>query len=508
MQTNTISITTKAPTLSKKNIKAITDRISELHPRLNESGVNQYLCDLLNLNSVGDMEGDFLVFQEIEPAVSSKELHELAHRILAYNDGDIHKAIFSARNILNTIPKSVDDLVDYVTKQRFDEFAFMVINSSLVGAGKKPLEYNSLEKLTELFSSESEVVIDVICNAQMDHNRNTSMDSQPGITERQRMLFSAANYYLNHAIGFRCNTMWLACFLSSQYFGCQMGWLHDDGTLCHGTHFGFKDDAGMIKLVIKSLGFISEFLEAARVDDNTGRTETANLYMQTLLFTYDALMKHCVEDGDDDDIENMLKVIDAINDNDDFVGEEDRLFLLTLYMANSEEVGVSKEYLELLRDVLHDRDDEIRPAKHILSQFDAWNFLSFDASESKNHNLAPMFLRSKYDEYHLAKLSAELLSIIAIKDLSDQHNNLLRGFFENYLFVLVNENSDSMFMFDSILNVAVTGMSIVSDLETHRVIRAMAELGHTLSIQELRKTATGNELAYWNERIELIESVN
>ena len=124
MRTNVIPITAKAPTLSQENCDKIKTRISLLHPQLSKRGIDQYLCDLLSISSVDDMIGDHLSFQEVCPAVNSDELHMLANRILPYNGGDIHKAVFAARNILNTVPKRVDDLVDYVTKERFDAVSY------------------------------------------------------------------------------------------------------------------------------------------------------------------------------------------------------------------------------------------------------------------------------------------------------------------------------------------------------------------------------------------------
>jgi hypothetical protein len=467
-------------------------------------GANQYLCDLLNLKSIDEMIGDFITFQEVEPAVSSTELHELATRILAYNDGDMNKAIFSARNILNTIPKSLDDLVDYTTKERLEEFTSMVIGSSIVGIGKDPKDYNSLDKLSVLLEGELFGVVDIICNAQMDHSRKTEMDDQPGITERQRMLFSAANYYLNHRIGFKCNTMWLACFLSSNSFGCQSGWFHNDGGLCHATHFGFKDDDGMIGAVISSFTFISDFFHAARSEEDSERAETASNYMTTLLFSLDALAKRRIIDNSSDDEKSFHDLAELINNNDDFLCSGDKLFFLTTLMSQRDEEGFTNDHINLLKETIYSHDNSEAPPKHQLPQFDACNFMAFDANYVKSYKLAAMFLKAKYDEKALMDFSATLVEHLQEENLPDQYDSLLRGFFQNYLFILVNENSDSMFMFDGILKTVVSSRKIIKDLDVGDVVRSMAELGHAPSIIEMTSKTKGAESSYWVDRYDLV----
>ena len=478
-----------------------------LHPQLSKRGIDQYLCDLLSISSVDDMIGDHLSFQEVCPAVNSDELHMLANRILPYNGGDIHKAVFAARNILNTVPKRVDDLVDYVTKERFDDFAKTALECSIVGGGKDPKKYDSLDKLATLFSRETPLIIDMFCNSQMERSREIDFEQQPGITYEQKMLFSAANYYLNHAIGFKCNTVWLACFLGSQSFGCPAGWVHGDGQLCQSLHFGFKDDVGMVELTLSSLEFISDFFNDAREESEDERFSTAVLYMQTLIFTLDCITKQLVDDkdyADSDRLNDLLTVIDA---NDDFINHENRLLLFTLEMVTSEMYELTDNHVGLLQLEVTERDRSSPPPKHILSQFDAWNFMVFESQYSQDITIAPLFLASKYDVSALDELADKLLSIYSNGDGQKKFNELIVGFFQNYLFSLINENSDDMGMYDDILTILKTAALVITDLEIMPAIQIMAELGHRQAICEMKMLVPEGECNYWRERLESLDNI-
>jgi hypothetical protein len=237
----------------------------------------------LHIDSLDDITSDLVTFQNIEPAVSSEELQILAERILPYNDNSIEKAKFSVRNILNTVPKSLDDLIDYSTPERLQDFISTVFRESFVSIDHLGSKIQTLAQLSQIMKKEPTFLIDIICNSQMDIARQIPLEDTPGITDRQKMLYNACNYYLNHKIGFACNSVWLACYLSSQKFGCSSGWLHIDGELCNNRNFGLKDDAAVVKLILGSLAYISQFLRAYRNDDFIQDSESLQPMLRCIL---------------------------------------------------------------------------------------------------------------------------------------------------------------------------------------------------------------------------------
>ena len=331
MRTNYSSIVTVPPRLNEENVQAILDRISALHPALDGEGVRQYLCDLLHIKTTGEIVDREVVFQNTEPSVSSSDLHRLAERILPYNGYDMSRAVYATRNILNTVPESLDDLIDYTTKERLAKF----ISNAIDILTPLQLSVESCTTLEELvteighFDGEStNFFIDLIGNSEMDASRLLSPQEMPGSTERQKMLYKAADYYLNHKIGFRCNTIWLACFISSQMYGCSCGWLHLDGQLCNDRHFGFKDDRSVPKLVIQSLGYINNVFKNYR-DTNYcfGQEDTQNtvtLYMNTLLFSLDILLQQSLLSKKDNYVEYST-IFGVITENIDLLNQQQRL---------------------------------------------------------------------------------------------------------------------------------------------------------------------------------------
>jgi uncharacterized protein YggL (DUF469 family) len=502
--TNIIPITVKAPALSVGNIDIILSRIQKIHPQIKKEGAVEYLCELLNIENLSDITGDFLLFQETQPAVSSSELHQLAQRILPYNDNDIHKAIFSARNILNTTPKHLNDLIDYVTYERQQAFIADVLNKTITGLHHPVGCVDTVEELAALLGGEDSLFIDMICSEQMEANQRIPQDELPGVTERQRMLYNAGNYYMNHLVGFECNTIWLACFMNSQIFGCSSGWLHRDGALCNAIHFGFKDEMRVPELVVSSkkyiLSLFSAAIEQKKSNAQSELDKTVRLYIQTLIFSLEILLKQRLQ-YDADNHQDYYLINQILEDNMVLLDGGQKLSLSTIELIQQEGLGFTQEYFDLLSSFVEKHPDGEVTDKHLISMFDAWNFFVFDAHESKDCGLAPLFLKAKYYEEDLEKFSSILLDFLEGGELDDHNNNLFKGFFVNYLHMMVNENSDTHFLFDTIFNISVDAGGCVDN--TH-VILAMAELGHKKSMLFIAEERPKSEKAYWYERIRLV----
>ena len=520
MRTNLIPITIKSPMLSQSNVDAIKARISAIHPNLDLQGVDQYLCDLLNIESVQSIVGDLISFQEVEPAVSSKELHELAQRILPYNDGDMDRAIFSARNILNTIPKTVDDLIDYATKERITAFIQSMMLALDATKGKpNPSSVKSIDDLVSALDSIPPEIIDFLCNIEMESFQSKALDESEGVTERQRMLSRAADYYLNHKVGFKVNTMWLASFLSSFYFGCSSGWSHSNGDLCQSNHFGFKDDEGVVTMAHSSLDYLSGFFQEARKRQSKEMYETGQMYMRTVVFAVGALTKKWYSDGGSDhDGEMQQRLVDLkdlVLEHDDFMTIESDAFYVNTVLAVAGSEPVNEWHFELLSELIDKYSlSKSSPPPYILNNFDAWNFLFFEQKYTEHQFMAPLFLRLRYDPSALNEFAVVVLKYVVQGGFDDHMTEMLEGFFEGYLFAQVKENSDTMFMYSNILDIVKTAQRTTDKVNANHVIKAMAELGHLESIEHILYVISeageqgSHAWKYWEDRFNIIDSHN
>jgi hypothetical protein len=500
MQTNLIPITIKAPALSPKNIKSILNRIRELHPRLDSNGSKQYLCDLLNIRKLSEIESEFLLHQEISPAVTSKQLHQLAQRILPFNDNDVDKSVFSARNILNTTPSKLDDLIDYSTQERKQSFISDMMNGTLVGLQNRDKKVGTIDELAVLMKEEITTVIDVVCGDMMDECQKLPLDCKPGLTYRQQMLYSAADYYFNHRMGYQCNSIWLACFLSSEMFGCSSGWTHRNGDLCNTLHFGFKDDTALPILVEQSSEYTQKILESALEnvikEGDTGKFgNVPYMYISTLIFTLGILVKDTVSNQTDHSA-SYNAICKTLEKFDSLQGTEHRLMIHTLDSVVGDYLGFTEEYYEAFESFIINTKEE--PQKHLLHYFDAWNFHNFDVQFLHTGTLAAMFIKAKYEPNLLEKFSEIILQQIRNDEHKGTFDGLFKGFFDNYLHLLVNENSDNHFMYDSILRVA---LSAQGEVDTSHIVQTMAELGHKNSIIAFSLSKSGDEEHYWNKRL-------
>ncbi|MEH0790865.1 hypothetical protein KW882_01030 [Vibrio parahaemolyticus] len=499
MQSNTIPITHLAPSYSQENINLILARVNQLLPNLNEDGAKQYLSDLLN-QDVKNLVVDWLTFQEVEPCVSSDELHALAERVLPYHSNDIDQAIYSVRNILNTVPRQRSDLRDYLTKERRED-VIESLSLPLLTISKRFTSITTIEELIEALKPVDQVIIDVCASTLMDRIQSIPMDKQQGITERQKMLSIAAVYEVNSAIGFECNSIWLASFIGSEMWGCVSGWAHPDGEMCHGRHFGFKSDQDCVDLTLSSLKYVDAIL-AENLDQ-----KTVSLYIDTMLSSMAIMARDYLRYGRDG---NGFGEIDSLVEKySDLMNPAQLLRHSTIHLHLAQIKGVATEHFKLLLKFFEYQEGLGEPSKEYVQFYDYNNFvrLDFEYLITPQYELPSSLLGSSMLPEHLLRTS-ELLHECLKLDLPDEITNTFSGFFTHYMWKLINDDSDEQYLFDAILIVSINGMH---RYDTMRNIRFMAELGHLGSMQWLidnDQYKTPNELKYWEARRDYLVSAS
>jgi hypothetical protein len=503
MRTNKLSIVDFPPTLSEDALNAILFRIKTLHPVFDESGREMYLSDLLNVKSLESITGDFLHFQEKRPALSSSELHQLAERILPYNDNSMSRSIFSVRNILNTVPKSVDDLVDYVSNQQFHEHVGNILNFV---APSESVAAHTLDDVVELTRNVNQDIMNIACNNEMERFQNLPLMSDGhDITEEQGTLSIAGRYYINHRLGFECNTIWLAIHIRGDNFGCDKGWVHPYDDECKNLNFGFKDDISVPKLTLAALDYISRVLEEVE-NGNTAAEGVATQYIETIISSLEILGKEMIKKdfyGIASERDMFKELDEFLNCHEDALSDNQKLRWITACLILKDKAGMNKEQFRALDNMVNNQ--KTHPDKPYLRFFDAWNFFIYDHTELKTYELAPLFLRAGYHSDSLEKFAEIILDIIEDdrtkrKALSPEFKDMMYGFFTNFLWALVNDNSDDHFLYDTILNVALEANIYV---EMEHILRGMAEFGHRESIMLYMDTKEEKEKKYWKSRLNL-----
>jgi hypothetical protein len=481
-------ITLVPPRLNEKNMNNILLRIAHYFPNLDCIGKKQFLSELFDVRCIDECISDECVFQNIEPAVDRDELKELAERIIGYTNYSLDQAKKVVRNILNTIPKRFDDLIDYTTEERLKAFKEAANFHVSVHTGNE-IHLDTLDDIANAFEQLPDVAITLFGNSQMDESRAISDETIEALTVRQKMLYRACDYYLNHRVGFKTNTMWLACFISSNSFGCLDGWLHRDGVLCDNRHFGFKDDDAVVELVLSSLRYLDEYfnrqVEYKGVSSNEAKSfcRTGFMYIEAMLDAVEYIVKCREAKGEVSDY--AYKSIMAMLDEYSLLLDgRQELKLLTHKVAFDCVTGFTQRQFDLLYEIVEDDYGTQGPPPDMYPFFDAWNFMVYGQQHGIKAMLGPLFVRSNYHRSSLTELSNFVTAQLESDELEKYWEDMFMGYFTNYLFTLVNKNSHSHFLFDEILAASLDARCIVDNKD---VVRTMAELGHQPSRQAMNE---------------------
>jgi hypothetical protein len=484
------SITQHPPCLNEESIENIYQRIAHFFPNLDDTGKKQFLSELFNVRCIDECISDEYVFQNIEPAVDRAELNELAERIIGYTGYSLVKAKQVVRNVLNTIPKHLDDLIDYTTEARLKEFKESASLYLSAHAGSEK-HLTTLKEIEDAFEHLPDVAITVFGNSQMDESRAISDDMIDAYTDRQKMLYRACDYYLNHRVGFKTNTMWLACFISSNNFGCLDGWLHRDGKLCHNRHFGFKDDDAVVDLIISSLSYLEGYFEqqlqnaGIYTEETKSISRVGSMYIDVMIDAVEYLVKCKNTKGKAVDYAYKC-IVDMLNDVPSSMLRNSRqeLKLLTHEVAFNGVSSFTHHQFDLLSDLVKEDFGTQGPPEGMYIYFDAWNFMTYGSQYDINVMLGPLFLRSNYHGPSLTELSNFVAAQLKKGDLEEHWENMFIGYYSNYFFTLVNKNSHSHFLFNEILAALLDVRRFVDNTD---VVRTMAELGHKPSRQAINE---------------------
>jgi len=79
----------------------------------------------------------------------------------------------------------------------------------------------------------------------------------------------------------------------------------------------------------------------------------------------------------------------------------------------------------------------------------------------ESYTLGPLFLKVRCDADSLSEFTDIAISVLKDVLIDDARKNQFRGFFSNHLFILINENTDTHFLFEEIHNAAVLAQPYV-----------------------------------------------
>ncbi|MAW98087.1 MAG: hypothetical protein CMN72_00255 [Sphingomonas sp.] len=444
----------------------------------NEIAINTYLSDLFAKNDITQSLSDVAIVDDFSPSMTSEQLMAFAERVVSYHDGNIDKAKLAVRNVMDCVPREVDDLIDYATDKRKRE----LISNIKVGLSSYLDKSNKITTLASLKDALSKLpleLIDRVCNAEMRMFQSMPTQEREGLTHKQKTLTSAANYYLNHYIGFTCNSLWLACFTHADNFGCAGGWHHRDLTPCENTHFGFKDPKWSAETVIANLQYIELFFaiyDNSIDDDKKEDMEgTLELYKEALIATSGYFLKTREHKA------GGLHKKEAIDKIIRFAESFPHLFMasekLTLEIQREVLYGMPRfsysDYRRCLSHAVNTEDDH--QSMHFIPLIQAWNFLVHERAHDIENDFHISFLKARYSPEHFTLFVEYAKMQIVREDIDEYSLSTFSEFYLDYLWLLINENSDTLFLFNEIYSALID----VSDiLPVAEVIEGMEALGY------------------------------
>lgn len=513
MLTNCISITKLAPIYPRNHVLTLLERTQKLLPSVTEGKATDIVCALFNVVSISALTdwNSTLRNYELEPALSSYELHTMAARIspfcLEAHRKQKADPLWVARNILNSVPKKLDDLRDYIPQNSLSDingiYLMEALTSNVDMVNKQPFYDDIVGRLTEQQKAEcGGEALDMVC-------RN-DVDLIDGITLRQKILGRAAEYYLIHRYGYEAASLWIANFINpSTYCMC-------NSVGCELRNFGFVDVEATVSIVENCIPFLIAAFEVAEIEgkkgeDSDGCEDTATQYADLILYGIEALL---LLDQQRLEGKRISALLDTLAANSDFLSDVSAIRMIKflcvfieLYDSPSkDELRIStKECFDLCVDSIEGfndllASDDFKPSTKDLILCDAQNFAAAGSRLKDTvygvmlHNL---FLRSIVDSESyeiLANHVAEILEGEA--DLEHELDEQTRAVFEGFM-----TNLSDVMAFRSRVSLSHC-KSLTKHSWSDRAKLHLAEIGHPDAMEfALEKSKTEDEASYWRTRI-------
>lgn len=509
MQTNQIPVTKLAPIYPSDHITVLRQRVSEAAPNIPLDERDVLLCDLYGINRISDLEDleSTISWPEYQPALSSEELHQMASRIKGLvgdtSENGTH-ALWVTRNILNCVPRTINDLKDYVLDD-----SLVAINMSFL-LGTKHLEIPDLPEARfydEAMKGRDDAEINIVGGIAMEHFQQKSVDSLECITYRQQVLSRAAEFYTLHRYGFTTGSLWLANFTNLIDFCCC------PEPNCPGRHFGFLDVEGSAEIVLKAIPYIEKTIkESAKSISVPGHMpvdEIASSYVELTLYTAESLI---MVDSGRADGNRCAKLLGFALKHQTLMNEINHIRLIRILHVFSDlygdqvlkQVGMNRSVLEkafeqsafAFEELIKSLKSDDEPARKEMILYDSQNFLRAGGTILNwdyGMKLQAGFLNALYSPSHYNDFTTQVKALL--EENKDLHKNV-NALFESYLANIPG----------TIASKSLATWAFLDDLLYHgpheKMMRILSEQGHLPSMKIRYHLAENDwEQDYWEKRI-------
>lgn len=508
MRTNMISIVDMAPIYPQEPYLEMVQRLQDQVEGLTFESASETLDSLFNVgesDSLVDSEG-LITEYELEPAINQEELSTLAARLqnaLANHvDLDLDTAKTVTRNAINCVPRSLEDLVDYVEPETigFINTGFFIEFPEMAGGNKK-LQMSFIDsQVAKVDPGRRQFILGMAHEALVDQ----PLETHKGLTQRQKLLERAGIYYALHRYGHPVASLWLARFLNPFLFcSCPN---HD----CGARHFGFTDPQSSAVLVLENLPYVESLL--AERDQFTPMREEmcceqiCNNHLSDVLFGAEAFM---LIDQDRLEGASITPMLDLVGKNFELMDELLQIRFLKVVRIFQQIYGGGHGEIAFLKqppeDILiesikrfqnYAAEHPEHPSLEMLPLWDANNFLAVgqDTGDMKiGISLHDMFLRSMYEPQAYEDMAESIIDIVhEYPDLNDASVRILQGFLTNYSYVLARLFFATSAYCDSLFQIT----------NEPKVVNLLAEFGYWPAMKmRMQETSNPAEVDYWARRL-------
>lgn len=207
--------------------------------------------------------------------------------------------------------------------------------------------------------------------------------------------------------------------------------------------------------------------------------DTLEFYKEALIATSGYLLKTRGEDAGGSDKKESIG--DIIRFAESFPHLFDASEKLTLEIQRDVLYGMPRfsysAYRRCLSHAVNTEDDH--HSMRLIPLIQAWNFLVHERAHDIENDFHISFLKARYSPEHFTLFAEYAKTQIVREDIDEYSLSTFSEFYLDYLWLLINENSDTLFLFDEIYFALIE----VSDiLPVAELIKGMEALGYKRQI--------------------------
>jgi len=259
-QPKSVSVLDATPLYPEYYVKKLIHRAEHYTDSLNTTSEN-FIKSLFSIDNLleitDDTENPIVTYYDVEPRLSRLELQTICKRVdsLVLSSSFSFETSTIVRNVLNSVPRELDDLEDYLSQSSLEEINTRYLAACDIEVFEK-YPPPCLQVLTKKEIPDMDELPSYLGAISMDRFQEEPISALSGLTFRQKYLDRAANFWLLHKYGFHTASLWLSGLISPSSFS------YGDNPNDPRRHFGFMDTEASWRLVYSNLSKMDTFLDS------------------------------------------------------------------------------------------------------------------------------------------------------------------------------------------------------------------------------------------------------